>query len=64
MRAKAIRGRTVAIKVRLDDNRTETLKLSNRVSRNVGRDTKPDTRVIVYYTNVKGVKEVHYFKTK
>jgi len=52
------------IKVRLDDNRTETLKLSNRVSRNVGRDTKPDTRVIVYYTNIKGVKEVHYFKTK
>ena len=52
------------IKVRLDDGRTETLRLSNRVSRNVSRDTTPNTRVIVYYTNNKGVKEVHYFKTK
>jgi hypothetical protein len=52
------------IKVRLDDNRTETLKLSNRVSRNVGRNTTPNTRVIVYFTNNKGVKEVHYFKKK
>lgn len=52
------------IKVRLDDGRTETLRLSNRVSRNVGRDTTPNTRVVVYYTNNKGVKEVHYFKTK
>jgi hypothetical protein len=52
------------IKVRLDDNRTETLKLSNRVSRNVGRGTTANTRVIVYYTDKNGVKEVHYFKTK
>lgn len=52
------------IKVRLDDNHTETLKLSNRVSRNVGKNTKPDTRVLVYYTDNKGVKEVHYFKQK
>ena len=52
------------IKVRRDDGRTETLKLSNRVSRNVGRDTTPNTRVIIYYTNNKGVREVHYFKRK
>ena len=52
------------IKVRLDNNRTETFKLSNRVSRSVGRDTAPNTRVIVYYTNDKGVKEVHYFRKK
>lgn len=52
------------IKIRFDDHRTETLKLSNRVSRNVGRDTSTNTRVVVYYTNNKGVKEVHYFKKK
>ena len=52
------------IKVRFDDNRTETLKLSNRVSRNVGRGTTANTRVVVYYTDKNGVKEVHYFKTK
>ena len=52
------------IKIRLDDRRTETLKLSNRVSRNVGRDATPNTPVVVYYTNNKGVKEVHYFKRK
>ena len=52
------------IKVRHDDGRTETLKLSNRVSRHVGRDTTPNARVVVYYTNRKGVKEVHYFKRK
>ena len=45
------------ITVSLDDNRTETLKLSNRVSRNVGKGTKPDTRVVVYYTDNDGVKE-------
>lgn len=52
------------IKIRFDDHRTETLKLSNRVSRNVGRDTSTNARVVVYYTNNKGVKEVHYFKKK
>jgi hypothetical protein len=52
------------IKIRFDDGRTETLKLSNRVSRNVGRNTSVNTRVVVYYTNNKGVKEVHYFKKK
>jgi hypothetical protein len=52
------------IKIRFDDGRTETLKLSNRVSRNVGRNTSANTRVVVYYTNNKGVKEVHYFKKK
>ena len=52
------------IKIRFDDNRTETLKLSNRVARNVGRHTSANTRVVVYYTNNKGVKEVHYFKKK
>ena len=52
------------IKVRLDNNRTETLKLSNRVSRSVGKNTKPNARVIVYYTDNKGVKVVHYFKQK
>jgi hypothetical protein len=52
------------IKIRFDDGRTETLGLSNRVSRNVGRHTSANTRVVVYYTNNKGVKEVHYFKKK
>jgi hypothetical protein len=56
-----VRGR---IKIRYEDGRTETLKLSNRVSRNVGRDTAANMRVVVYYTNNKGVKEVHYFKKK
>jgi hypothetical protein len=52
------------IKIRFDDGRTETLRLSNRVSRNVGRNTSANTRVVVYYTNNRGVKEVHYFKKK
>lgn len=54
------------IKVRLDNNTTETLRLTNRVARHVGRDLDktPDTPVVVYYTDNKGVKEVHYFKKK
>lgn len=69
---KVTEGRVVGIDrnkdeitVRLYDNTTEKLKLTNRVSRNVGRDLdKPDTPVVVYYTDSKGVKEVHYFKKK
>jgi hypothetical protein len=52
------------ITIRFDDGRKEALRLSNRVSRNVGRQTSANTRVVVYYTNNKGVKEVHYFKKK
>jgi len=69
---KTTEGRVVAINrskdeitVRLADNTTEKLKLTNRVSGNVGRDLdKPNTPVVVYYTDNKGVKEVHYFKKK
>jgi hypothetical protein len=54
------------IKVRLQNGTTETLRLSNRVSRHVGRDldNAAGTPVIVYYTDDQGVKEVHYFRSK
>lgn len=53
------------IKVRLANGSTETLRLSNRVSRNVGRDLDAaGTQVVVYYTDAKGTKEVHYFRRK
>ena len=61
----AIDRRKGTIKVRLDNGTTETLRLSNRVSRNVGRDLDAaGTRVTVYYTDDKGEKEVHYFRRK
>jgi len=53
------------ITVRLENGTTETLKLSNRVSRNEGRDLDAaGSRVVVYYTDDHGVKEVHYFRRK
>ena len=54
------------IKVRFDNKTTETFKLTNRAAKNVARDlNKADhPRVIVYYTNNRGVKEVHYFKKR
>lgn len=54
------------IKVTFDNGKSETFKLTNRVTGEIGRDlTKDDhPRVIVYYTNNRGVKEVHYFKKK
>jgi hypothetical protein len=54
------------IKVRFDNNKTETFKLTNRAAKEVGRDLNnaDHPRVIVYYTNNRGVKEVHYFRTK
>jgi len=54
------------ITVRYDNETTETFKLTNRAARDSGRDLKSrhQTRVIVYYTNKHGVKEVHYFRKK
>jgi hypothetical protein len=65
-RVTAIDRNRGEIKVRLENGTTETLRLSNRVSRHVGRDldNAAGTRVIVYYTDDQGVKEVHYFRSK
>ena len=54
------------IKVRYDNQTTETFKLTNRAARDSGRDlnSAEHPRVIVYYTNKHGVKEVHYFRKK
>jgi len=54
------------IKVRYDNQTSETFRLSNRAARDSGRDLNKaeHVRVIVYYTNKHGVKEVHYFKRK
>lgn len=54
------------IKVKFDNGSSETFKLTNRVAKEVGHDLKDadHPRVVVYYTNNRGVKEVHYFRTK
>lgn len=54
------------IKVRFDNDKSETFKLTNRAAKDAGRDVKETEhpRVIVYYTNNRGVKEVHYFRKK
>lgn len=53
------------ITVRFDNKTTETFKLTNRVVSEAGGDlAKGHPRVIVYYTNNHGVKEVHYFRKK
>lgn len=54
------------ITVRYDNHTTETFKLTNRAAKDSGRDLKSadHARVIVYYTNKRGVKEVHYFRKK
>lgn len=54
------------IKVHFDNDKSETFKLTNRAASSVGRDinSADHPRVIVYYTNSRGVKEVHYFRTK
>lgn len=59
------RGRQ-EIKVALAGNRTETLKLSDRAAQHVGRDldAAADHPIVVYHTDEKGAKVVHYFKKK
>lgn len=54
------------IKVRFDNDTSETFKLTNRAAKDVGKDVNnaDHPRVIVYYTNNRGVKEVHYFRKK
>ena len=54
------------IKVRFDNSKTETFKLTNRATKDVGRDLNEadHPRVVVYYTSNRGVKEVHYFRKK
>ena len=54
------------IKVRLDNGKSETFRLTNRAAQDAGRDLNnaDHPRVIVYYTNTRGVKEVHYFRQK
>ena len=64
-RVKSINHDRGEIKVRFDNETTETFKLTNRVAREVGDVNSADhPRVIVYYTNNRGVKEVHYFRQK
>lgn len=54
------------IKVRFDNRKSETFKLTNRAARDAGRslNNADHPRVIVYYTNTRGVKEAHYFREK
>ena len=54
------------IKVRFDNRKSETFKLTNRATKDVGRDLNQadHPRVIVYYTSNRGIKEVHYFRKK
>lgn len=59
------RGRD-EIRVRFDNHKTETFKLTNRAAGDAGRDVSASdhVRVVVYYTNKHGIKEVHYFRRK
>jgi hypothetical protein len=54
------------IKVRLEGDRTETLKLSTRAVLSSGRnlDAAKDAPVVVYYSDEKGERVVHYFRQK
>ena len=64
-RVTAINRDRGEITVRLENNTTEKFRLTNRASWNVGRDLDASgTRVVVYYTDSHGVKEVHYFRRK
>ena len=57
-------GREMSI--RLADGSTQTLRLTNRVATDVGRDVDSAaadaTRVVVYYADETGHKVAHYFK--
>jgi hypothetical protein len=50
------------ITIRYDGGRIETLQLTDRAAADVGKDIGPDSRVVVYYSNVAGAKVTHYFK--
>ena len=55
-----------ALSIRLADGSTETLQLSERAARDVGKDVDraavSGARVIVYYTDEAGHRTAHYFK--
>jgi uncharacterized protein YpuA (DUF1002 family) len=57
-------GRTIGI--RLADGSTETLQLTERAARDVGKDVDRaavgGAKVVVYYTNEAGDRVAHYFK--
>ncbi len=65
LRQRRLSGRG-EIKVRYDNDTTETFRLTNRAATNVGRDVNDaeHPRVVVYYTSNRGVKEAHYFRKK
>ena len=54
------------ITVRFDDNKTETLQLTDRAAAGTGRDLDETpgngTRIAVYYTDESGRRVVHFFK--
>jgi hypothetical protein len=50
------------ITIRYDAGRIETLQLTDRAAADVGKDIGPDSRVVVYYSDVAGAKVTHYFK--
>jgi hypothetical protein len=54
-------GRTLTI--RLADDREVTLRLTERAARDVGKDVRDKSRVVVYYTDQDGDELAHYFRT-
>jgi hypothetical protein len=54
------------ISIRLEDGSTQTLRLTERAARDVGKDVDraaaDTTRVVVYYADDAGQRVAHYFK--
>ena len=54
------------ISIRLEDGSTQTLRLTERAARDVGKDVDraaaDTTRVVVYYADDAGERVAHYFK--
>jgi hypothetical protein len=53
---------TKRLSLQLADGSRETLELSDRAARNVGKDTGEAATVIVYYADEGGHKVAHYFR--
>ena len=51
-----------SITIRYDNHKIETLKLTDRAAADVGKNIEPDTRIVVYYSELGGGKVTHYFK--
>src|SRR5579862_4058578 len=52
------------ITIRYDNGTIEKLKLTDRAAADAGGNVKPDTRVVVYYSDEAGGKVTHYFKSR